>query len=52
MKTDDRALYLRVEMEAGHGGRTGRFRQLRETAEDYAFILDEVGLADEPEGSK
>ena len=47
LKTDDRALYLRTEMEAGHGGRTGRFRQLRETAEDYAFILDQVGLADD-----
>ena len=46
LKTDDRPLYLRVEMEAGHGGRTGRFRQLRETAEDYAFILDQVGLAE------
>jgi oligopeptidase B len=45
LKTDDRAIYLRTEMEAGHGGRTGRFRQLRETAEDYAFILDQVGLA-------
>ena len=41
--------YLRVEMEAGHGGRTGRFRQLHESAEDYAFILDQVGLADVPE---
>jgi oligopeptidase B len=49
LKTDDRPLYLRVEMEAGHGGRTGRFRQLRESAEDYAFILDQVGLADVPE---
>src|SRR5688500_5550539 len=46
LKTGDRPLYLRVEMEAGHGGRTGRFRQLRESAEDYAFILDQAGLAD------
>ena len=46
LKTDGRPLYLRVEMEAGHGGRTGRFRQLRESAEDYAFILDQAGLAD------
>jgi len=46
LKTDGRPLYLRVEMEAGHGGRTGRFRQLRESAEDYAFILDQTGLAD------
>ena len=46
VKTDDRPLYLRIEMEAGHGGRTGRFRQLHESAEDYAFILDQVGLAE------
>jgi oligopeptidase B len=52
LKTDDRPLYLRVEMEAGHGGRTGRFRQLREGAEDYAFILDQVGLGDVPEEAK
>jgi oligopeptidase B len=45
LKTDDGPLYLRIEMEAGHGGRTGRFRQLREAAEDYAFILKQVGLA-------
>jgi oligopeptidase B len=44
-KTDDHPLYMRIEMEAGHGGRTGRFRRLRELAEDYAFILDQVGLA-------
>ena len=45
LKTDDHPLYMRIEMEAGHGGRTGRFRRLRELAEDYAFILDQVGLA-------
>jgi oligopeptidase B len=44
-KTDDHPLYMRIEMEAGHGGRTGRFRRLHELAEDYAFILDQVGLA-------
>jgi oligopeptidase B len=45
VKTDANPLYMRIEMEAGHGGRTGRFRRLREKAEDYAFILDQVGLA-------
>jgi oligopeptidase B len=52
LKTDDRPLYLRIEMEAGHGGRTGRFRQLRESAEDYAFILDQVGLGTVPDGDR
>jgi oligopeptidase B len=31
-------------MEAGHGGKSGRFERLRETAEEYAFILDGAGL--------
>ncbi|HEX9773842.1 MAG TPA: prolyl oligopeptidase family serine peptidase, partial [Steroidobacteraceae bacterium] len=39
LKTDDHPLYMRIEMEAGHGGRTGRFRRLRELAEDYASSL-------------
>ncbi|HSN70329.1 MAG TPA: S9 family peptidase, partial [Steroidobacteraceae bacterium] len=38
-KTDDRPLYLRTTMEAGHGGRSGRFEQYREVAEEYAFVL-------------
>lgn len=39
-RTDDsRMLLLRTEMEAGHGGKSGRFRRLEETAEAYTFIL-------------
>jgi oligopeptidase B len=45
LKTDDNALLLRVNMEAGHGGKSGRFQRYRELAEEYAFILDQAGLA-------
>jgi oligopeptidase B len=42
MKTDSRALFLHVNMEAGHGGNSGRFRRLKETALQYAFMLDQL----------
>jgi oligopeptidase B len=45
MKTDANPLLFRVNMEAGHGGRSGRFQRLRETAEEYAFLLDRLGIA-------
>ena len=32
-------------MGAGHGGKSGRFESLRETAEEYSFILQAFGLA-------
>jgi oligopeptidase B len=32
-------------MEAGHGGASGRFERIRETAESYAFALAAVGMA-------
>ena len=38
-KTDDRPLLFLVNMEAGHGGSSGRYDYLREIALDYAFIL-------------
>lgn len=44
LKTDDHPLLLRVNMEAGHGGRSGRFQAYRERAEEYAFILDLAGI--------
>jgi oligopeptidase B len=43
LKTDDRPLYLHSNLEAGHGGKSGRFERLREIAEEYAFILAEAG---------
>lgn len=42
LKTDKNLLLLHTDMEAGHGGKSGRFEQLRETALIYAFL---IGLA-------
>ena len=42
-KLDEKMLLLKVNMEAGHGGASGRFEQLREIAVDYAFALKAVG---------
>jgi oligopeptidase B len=46
MKTDNNPLLLKVNFGAGHGGASGRYDALRETAFDQAFILWQVGLAD------
>lgn len=45
LKTDDNLLVFRVEMEAGHGGKSGRFRRFEEVAEQYAFVLSQAGLS-------
>lgn len=44
LKTDDNVLLFRVNMEAGHGGKSGRFQAYRERAEEYAFVLDQAGI--------
>jgi oligopeptidase B len=46
--TGDAPLILRTNMEAGHGGASGRFRAQREAAERYAFMLRELGVATTP----
>jgi oligopeptidase B len=43
-KTDSNPLLYRTTMEAGHGGKSGRFQRFREIAEEYAFILDQSGI--------
>jgi len=43
-KTDDNTVVFRTEMQAGHSGRSGRFQRFRETAEQYAFMLDQLGI--------
>jgi oligopeptidase B len=40
MKTDRNPLYLWTNMDYGHGGASGRFERYRETALEYAFLLD------------
>ena len=44
MKTDSNPLIFRVNMEAGHGGKSGRFQQYRSRAEYYAFMLEQLGI--------
>ena len=39
MKTDDNLLLLKTNMDFGHGGASGRFKQHKETALEYAFML-------------
>jgi oligopeptidase B len=43
-KTDSHPLVFRINMEAGHGGKSGRFQRYHDTAEIYAFLLDQLGL--------
>jgi len=45
-KTDANALLFKINMEpAGHGGASGRYDRLRETAFDYAFLLSQLAPA-------
>lgn len=45
MRTNEAELLFKINMGAGHGGKSGRFDSLREVAEEYAFILWQMGLA-------
>ena len=45
LNTSSEPVLFRTNMEAGHGGKSGRFRRFREVAEMYAFMLDRLGVA-------
>ena len=45
LKTDANKLYLKTNMDAGHGGASGRFESLKENAEEFAFLLDLEGIS-------
>ena len=51
LNTSDNLVLLKTNMEAGHGGASGRYERLREVALDYAFALEIAGLAGAPAGS-
>ncbi|GAB3340565.1 S9 family peptidase [Marilutibacter aestuarii] len=44
--TSGNTVVFRTNMEAGHGGKSGRFRRYRERAEMYAFMLDRLGVTE------
>lgn len=44
-RTDSNLLLLKTEMDAGHGGMSGRYQALRDAALEYAFLLKVLGLA-------
>jgi oligopeptidase B len=46
LKTDNNHLLLVTNMQAGHGGASGRYDYLKEIAFDYAFLLRELGIVD------
>lgn len=44
MKTDDNLLVFHINMEFGHGGASGRFKWIEDTALEYAFVFDQLGI--------
>jgi oligopeptidase B len=44
LKTNDKKLFLDTNMEAGHGGASGRFEALKELAKEFTFLLDLEGI--------
>ena len=45
-KTDDNVVLLRMNMESGHGGATGRYSRIKDVAFEFAFILNRVGISE------
>ncbi|MFN2572663.1 MAG: S9 family peptidase [Gemmatimonadales bacterium] len=48
LKTDHNVLMLRTNMEAGHGGSSGRYKRWHDVAFEYAFLLDLAGFKEKP----
>jgi oligopeptidase B len=48
LNTSDNLILLKINMDAGHGGASGRYEQLKEIAADYAFALKITGKAAAP----
>lgn len=46
LKTDTNALIFHINMDYGHGGASGRFQWIKDTALEYAFILDQIGITE------
>jgi oligopeptidase B len=46
LKTDKHLLMLKTNLGAGHGGASGRYDHLKDTAFDYAFLMHELGITD------
>jgi len=46
LNTGELPVVFRTNMEAGHGGKSGRFQRYREQAESFAFVLSQLGVAD------
>ena len=46
LKTDSNRLLFKINLDAGHGGSSGRYDALREVAFDYAFLLTQLGIAE------
>jgi oligopeptidase B len=44
-KTDNNQILMKINMGAGHGGKSGRYSRIRETAFNYAYVLSQVGLS-------
>jgi oligopeptidase B len=44
-KTDQHPLVFSVNMAGGHGGKSGRFQYYHDTAREYAFVLDQLGIS-------
>ena len=44
LNTSSEPVVFRTNMEAGHGGKSGRFRRYREQAEMYSFMFDQLGV--------